>query len=86
MMDITSVDVLALASNFSFAQQIYLIAGAPSIEQVTFISYNDSFATNVVGDNATSELVTSLPWTAFHEGVSSAKNLHPDFTLANVPS
>ncbi|KAK3086926.1 hypothetical protein LTR53_020031, partial [Teratosphaeriaceae sp. CCFEE 6253] len=34
---------------------------------ISFISYDDSFVTNILGPNVTQELVAHTDWVAFHE-------------------
>lgn len=70
MVNITYVDLLALAASVPFAQQINSIATANLTDRISFVSYDQSFATDIIGNNATEELVTTLPWDAFHEAVS----------------
>jgi len=68
MVNITYVDLLALASSFPFAQQINSIATtAAAADHISFVAYDQSFVTDVLGNNATEELVATLPWAAFHE-------------------
>lgn len=75
MVNITYVDLLALAASVPFAQQINSIATTTaSTDQISFVSYDQSFAEGIVGNNATEELVTTLPWAAFHEAVSLLSN------------
>jgi hypothetical protein len=66
MVNITYVDVLSLAASIPYANQLASIANA-STDHVSFISYHDSFANDILGPNASQELVTQEPWVAFHE-------------------
>lgn len=61
-----TVDLPGLATSFPYAYQLQAIANA-STDHVSFISYDQSFVDDVLGSNATQELVTTLPWVAFHE-------------------
>lgn len=71
MVNITHVDLLALAANFPFAQEINSIATTTSTtEHMTFVSYNDIFANEILGIDATEQLIADLSWDAFHEAVS----------------
>lgn len=73
MVNITHVDLLSLATSYQYAYSIQAVANA-SIDQVSFISYNNSFADDVIGPSATQELITELSWNAFHEaGVYNIK-------------
>lgn len=66
MVNITHVDVLSLAASLPYANQLTGIANA-STDHVSFISYSDEFANNILGSNATQELVAETSWEAFHE-------------------
>ena len=66
MVNITRVDLLQLATSFPYAYHLDAIANA-STNQVNFISYNESFITDILGPNVSQELVVTLPWNAFHE-------------------
>ncbi|KAK5115827.1 hypothetical protein LTR85_009421 [Meristemomyces frigidus] len=73
MVTITNVDLLQLATSFPYAYHLQAIANA-STNAVNFISYNDSFVTDVLGPNISQELVVTTPWVAFHEaGVYNIK-------------
>lgn len=73
MVNITHVDLLSLATSYQYAYQLQSIANN-SIDDVSFISYNDSFVSDILGPNVSQELVTELPWNAFHEaGVYNIK-------------
>ena len=64
--NITSVDLLRLATSFDYAYSLQAITNA-STDHVSFLSYDPSFITDVIGTNATQELVADLPYDAFHE-------------------
>ena len=67
MVNITQVDLLALATSYQYANQLQAIADA-STDHVSFISYNDAFVSDILGPNPTQELVTvSTTWEPFHE-------------------
>ena len=66
MVNITYVDVLSLAASIPYANQLASIANA-SIDHVSFISYHDSFSQNILGANASQQLITQESWVAFHE-------------------
>lgn len=66
MVHITSVDVLRLATSFPYAYELGRIANA-SINHISFISYSDTFTNDILGTNASQELITNLSWEAFHE-------------------
>lgn len=66
MVNITTVDLLSLASSIQYANQIQSIANA-STDHVSFISYHPSFS-DILGSNPTQELVSSYTaWQPFHE-------------------
>ncbi len=66
MVNITHVDLLRLASSIPYAQQLQSIANA-STEQISFISYDPSFVTDILGPNVSQQLVAHTDWVAFHE-------------------
>ena len=66
MVNITSVDLLHLASSIPYAYQLQSIANA-SIDHISFISYNDTFITDILGANVSQQLVAQTDWVAFHE-------------------
>ena len=66
MVNITHVDLLALATSYQYNYMIQSIANA-STDHVSFISYDNSFVSNILGPKPTQELVITEPWAAFHE-------------------
>ena len=73
MVNIINVDLLSLATNLQYANHLQSIASA-STKEVTFLSYDDSFMTDVLGPNPTQELVYEADYDAFHEaGVYNIK-------------
>lgn len=66
MVNITHINVLSLASSLPYADKLHSIAQA-SDEHVSFFSYHKSFLTDVLGPNASQELVAQESWKAFHE-------------------
>ena len=66
MVNITVVDLLRLASSIPYASQIAsLTVGAP--DDIQFISYNETFVTDILGPNVSQALVANTTWQAFHE-------------------
>jgi gluconolactonase len=65
MVNITSVNLLHLATSYQYFYDIQTIANA-STDHVSFISYHDSFL-DILGANPTQELVADYPYAAFHE-------------------
>lgn len=66
MVNITHVSLLQLATSIDYANQLQSITNA-STDHVSFIAYDQSFITDVLGTNVTQRLVADLPWEAFHE-------------------
>jgi gluconolactonase len=66
MVNITRVDLLALATSYHYNYQIQDIANA-STNHVSFISYSETFVNDILGPNPTQELVSNPGWEAFHE-------------------
>ena len=86
MVNLVNVNLLHLAANFHYGHHLQTIAHS-SIDQVTFLSYDDSFVTDILGPNYAADLVVEMPWDAFHEaGAFVCRLLHTSqrFTLINT--
>ena len=66
MANITTVDLLKLAVSLPYSQQLVDL-GATATDSVKFLSYNESFVTDILGPNVTQRLVSKQPYDAFHE-------------------
>ncbi|SMQ47506.1 unnamed protein product [Zymoseptoria tritici ST99CH_3D1] len=66
MVNITAVDLLQLASSIPYASQLNSLAESIT-DAVGFISYNQSFITDVLGTNVTEALASNQSYEAFHE-------------------
>lgn len=66
MVQITHVNLLNLATNIQYGAHLEAIANA-STSQISFLSFDTSFLTDILGANPTQELVASTSWEAFHE-------------------
>ncbi|KJX98309.1 hypothetical protein TI39_contig418g00001, partial [Zymoseptoria brevis] len=66
MVNITAVDLLQLASSIPYASQLDSLAESFT-DAVGFISYNQSFNTDVLGTNVTEALASNQSYEAFHE-------------------
>ena len=66
MVNITSVDLLNLASSFSYSQQV-INSSIYANDNINFLSYNHSFITDILGPNVSSTLIANVTWGAFHE-------------------
>lgn len=72
MVTVTSVDLLTLATSLPYVADLYTTENSTS--SIQFLSYNDTFANNILGQNVSSKLVADLGWPAFHEaGVYNKK-------------
>ena len=60
MVNITHVDLLALATSYPYNYQLESIANN-SIDSVSFISYNNTFADHILGPNVSQELIVEEP-------------------------
>lgn len=68
MVNITYVDVLRLASSIPYANLIQNIPLAPvNDNEISFLSYDDSFVNDILGPDVSQEFVAERDWTAFHE-------------------
>lgn len=66
MVNITTIDLLRVASSIPYANEISsLTTAAP--DAVQFLSYNETFVTNILGPNVSQALISNLTWNAFHE-------------------
>lgn len=73
MVNITRVDLLSLAISYQYSHQLQTIANN-SVDDVSFISYNDTFADSILGPDVSQQLITELDYNAFHEaGVYNIK-------------
>lgn len=66
MVNITAVDLLALATSIPYANQLSALSTTPS-DTVQFLSYNTTFATDILGPNVSQSLIANETWEAFHE-------------------
>lgn len=66
MVNITNVNLLNLATSLPYANELQSIAN-DSTDYISFISYNNSFVTDILGPNVSQELVAHTEWQAFHE-------------------
>ncbi|KAL1303050.1 hypothetical protein AAFC00_003359 [Neodothiora populina] len=72
MVNITAVDLLRFASSIPYVTEITSIpTEAP--DAVHFISYNETFVTDILGPTVSQKLIAETSWEAFHEaGVYNA--------------
>ncbi|KAF2110918.1 hypothetical protein BDV96DRAFT_583137 [Lophiotrema nucula] len=66
MSNIVSIDLLAAATNPLYFQQL-VTTNASNPTTIELLAYNNTFATDVLGSNATARQLYNLPWQAFHE-------------------
>ncbi|KAI9711706.1 MAG: hypothetical protein M1820_001850 [Bogoriella megaspora] len=66
MASVTSVNLLTLATSLPYAAQIDSIA-SNATNSVQFISYNDTFTSDILGPNVSQQLISSQSYQAFHE-------------------
>lgn len=66
MVNITTVNLLALASSLEYAAQLASLPASTN-SSIEFLSYNDTFKTEILGSNVTSTLISNQTWEAFHE-------------------
>jgi len=67
MVNITSVNLLSLASSLQYGMQLATLPPSTNTS-VDFISYNETFITDILGPNVSSTLIANETWEAFHEG------------------
>lgn len=68
MVNITSIDLLRLATSLPYANQLASFAASPSDPNVVqFYSYNETFVSDILGPNVSQSLVAETSWKAFHE-------------------
>lgn len=66
MVNVTTVNLLQLATSFQYVNELQTIAN-DSINEISFISYDSSFVDQVLGPNVSQQLVAEESWEAFHE-------------------
>ncbi|KAF2675848.1 lactonohydrolase [Lentithecium fluviatile CBS 122367] len=66
MSSIIPVDLLSAATNPSYFTNL-VTTNASNPSTIALLSYNDTFRTNVLGENATARQLYNLDWEAFHE-------------------
>ena len=66
MVTISSIDLLSLATSFSYSQQVANLSLLADTN-VHFLSYNEFFITDILGPNVSSTLIANVTWNAFHE-------------------
>lgn len=85
MSSIVSVDLLAAATNpLYFANLVTTNISNPST--ITLLSYNDTFRTNVLGENATARQLYNLDWQAFHEMGAYNRKTNSLYVTSNFQS
>jgi len=66
MVNITTVDLLGLASSLSYSQQILNLSDTAN-SSIQFVSYDKSFITDILGPNVSQALISNQSYNAFHE-------------------
>ena len=74
MVNIINVNLLRLASNFQYGHHLHTIAHT-STDDITFISYNESFVNDILGPNVASQLIADEPYDAFHEAGALVRHI-----------
>lgn len=64
MVNVTTVNLLTLATSLPYANNILSLENTSSIH---FLSYDPSFESTILGPNASASLVSSQSYNAFHE-------------------
>ncbi|GAB7337183.1 hypothetical protein MBLNU457_g2569t1 [Dothideomycetes sp. NU457] len=67
MVNITSVNLLGLATSIQYGMQLASLPASTNTS-VGFISYSDTFVNDILGPNVSSQLIANETWEAFHEG------------------
>ena len=76
---ITHINLLSAATNLAYFNSVL-----PSTEpSISLLSYQNSFATDVLGPNVTARKVQDLPWQAFHEGGVYQKSTNSMYISSN---
>jgi gluconolactonase len=85
MSSIIPVDLLAVATNPHYFQNL-VTTNVSNPTRISLLSYNDTFATDILGDSATARQLYSLPWEAFHEMGTYNKPTNSLYVTSNYQS
>lgn len=81
MVNVTSVNLLTLATSLPYVAELYTSENSSS--SIQFLSYNDAFAKNVLGPSISSTLVADVSWEAFHEAGVYNKDTNSIYIASN---
>lgn len=85
MASIIPIDLLAAATNPLYFQNI-VSTNVSNPTKISLLSYNDTFATDVLGQSATARQLYNLPWEAFHEMGTYNKPTNSLYVTSNYQS
>ena len=68
MVNVTTANLFALATSLPYADQLLSLSSASTVTNaVQFVSYNRTFEADILGPDASTELLANETWQAFHE-------------------
>jgi len=82
---IIPVDLLAGATNPSYFSTL-VTTNISNPSTIALLSYNDTFRTNVLGENATARQLYNLDWKAFHEMGTYNRHTNKVYVTSNFVS
>jgi gluconolactonase len=85
MSSIVSVNLLAAATNPSYFSNL-TTTNASDPSTIALLAYNDTFTTNVLGENATARRLFNLDWQAFHEMGTYNRHTNKVYVTSNYVS
>ncbi|KAJ4299894.1 hypothetical protein N0V90_005141 [Kalmusia sp. IMI 367209] len=85
MSSIIPVDLLAAATNPAYFTNL-VTTNASDPSTIALLSFNDTFRTNILGDNATARRLYNLDWEAFHEMGTYNKETNKIYVTSNFQS
>jgi len=80
--NITDVDLFQLSRSLSYASSIFALANTGN-ETVNFLSYNNSFKTDILGPCPAVTLIANESWNAFHEAGVYYKETNSAYISSN---
>jgi gluconolactonase len=86
MSNIINVDLLSLATNPGYFGTILPNVSVSAPDTIKLLSYHDTFATNVLGSNATARQLHNLDWQAFHEMGTYNRETNSIYVTSNYQS
>ena len=82
MVNITTVNLFQLSNSINYVNNLASLTNTGN-KTVNFLSYNDTFKTDILGPNPTASLVSAQEWQAFHEAGVYYKETNTSYIASN---